>query len=178
MTDRSQHPARRSRALALAALATGLVALTGCTATDDPPAAAPTSPSATATPTGQSASASGPAAEITPTPPRPSTFAGAAAITFPDANVFDGAAADSTVLTMNGESLIGRSLPTLETLYTLAPEGASYADLWVDEQEKTGVLLSTLSAVGAGTRAGDAYGLRSSTSSRARCCARPRSRSA
>jgi len=178
MTDRSQHPARRPRARALAALATGLVALTGCTATDDPPAAAPTSPSATATPAGQSASASVPAAEITPTP-RPSTFAGAAGITFPDANVFDGAAADSTVLTMNGQSLVGRSLPTLETVYTLAPEGGSYADLWVDEQEETGVLLSTLSADGAGTRAGsDAYGSRSSTSSRARCCARPRSRSA
>jgi len=159
MTDRSQHPARRPRALALAGLATGLVALAGCTATDDPPAAAPTSPSATATPTSQSASASVPAAEITPTP-RPSTFAGAAAITFPDANVFDGAAADSTVLTMNGQSLVGRSLPTPETAYTLTPEGGSYADLWVDEQEETGVLLSTLSADGAGTRAGsDAFGL-------------------
>lgn len=118
---------------------------TGCSLIKDPAAQRETDPDAATRPTST--------ATADPTA-MPTLFLQDATAAFPEEDVIDAAVGTDVVLTMTAGRVVARSLPDLDTAYSLTSDDGSFTDLWVDEQARTGYTLEVRTEAGTGTEVG------------------------
>ena len=95
-----------------------------------------------------------------PDPPSrdPDHFDFVNAVTLPEIAVKDIALTDTVALTMTPQSVIGRSLPDLNVVYTIPAPRGDFTDLEVDETAGTGLVVAADLTAGVGTQGGtDTY---------------------
>ncbi|MBB6628139.1 hypothetical protein H5V45_12490 [Nocardioides sp. KIGAM211] len=84
----------------------------------------------------------------------PTLFLSDATASFPEEDVIDAAVGTDVVLTMTAGRVVARSLPDLDTAYSLTSDDGSFTDLWVDDQARTGYTLEVRTEPGEGTEVG------------------------
>lgn len=149
----------KTTVVATAVLCLGLVA--GCSSGDDPEKDPTTVPSATgeSRPSDSDTSGStGPSASATPTGKAVDgpvvAFDPTRQTTFEESDVIDVATGTDTVLTLTGDTLRGRSLPSLAEAWTVSSETSSFTDLWAQTDRRWGYTLEVRTVPGTGTRVG------------------------
>ncbi|GAB3775678.1 hypothetical protein FB382_004202 [Nocardioides ginsengisegetis] len=128
------------------ALSCGLSSgLSGCSLVKDP-AARPR-------PGGPSVSPTGPVASASPTS-APIAFAEKDQRRFPEEGVRTAAVGRDVVLTMTDSTVVARSLPDLDTAYSLSAAEDRFTDLWTDPPAGVGYTLEVSTDAGSGTAVG------------------------